>query len=140
MCKSMGGGLFLEQNHPHILCPFFLCINAMGCLAFSHSYASYVALSSQTSPRHLQHHNLVCQQQFTHDKLSLTINGLTIANQAGKLLWSTPPFNSEVSAMQLSEIGNLVLVGTQNATLWESFEYLTDTIVMGQRINVGKVL
>ena len=42
--------------------------------------------------------------------------------------------------MQLLETGNLVLVGMQNTTLWESFDYLTDTIVIGQHINVGKVL
>uniref|UniRef100_A0A2N9I911 Protein kinase domain-containing protein n=1 Tax=Fagus sylvatica TaxID=28930 RepID=A0A2N9I911_FAGSY len=72
------------------------------------------------------------------DKLSLTVNGLTVTNQAGKELWSTPPLNSEVAAMQLSETGNLVLVDVRNVTLWESFDYPTDTIVMGQHISAGK--
>ena len=36
--------------------------------------------------------------------------------------------------MQLSETGNLVLVDVRNVTLWESFDYPTDTIVMGQHI------
>uniref|UniRef100_A0A2N9FK57 non-specific serine/threonine protein kinase n=1 Tax=Fagus sylvatica TaxID=28930 RepID=A0A2N9FK57_FAGSY len=74
------------------------------------------------------------------DKLSLTVNGLTVTNQAGKELWSTPPLNSEVAAMQLSETGNLVLVDVRNVTLWESFDYPTDTIVMGQHISAGKSL
>ncbi|KAF3951382.1 hypothetical protein CMV_022960 [Castanea mollissima] len=74
------------------------------------------------------------------DKLSLTVSGLTVTNQAGEPLWSTPQFNSDISAMQLSETGNLVLVDAGNNTLWESFAHPTDTIVMGQRIPVGKSL
>uniref|UniRef100_A0A2N9G7U0 Protein kinase domain-containing protein n=1 Tax=Fagus sylvatica TaxID=28930 RepID=A0A2N9G7U0_FAGSY len=42
--------------------------------------------------------------------------------------------------MQLSETGNLVLVDVRNVTLWESFDYPTDTIVMGQHISAGKSL
>ncbi|XP_075650401.1 G-type lectin S-receptor-like serine/threonine-protein kinase At5g35370 [Castanea sativa] len=75
------------------------------------------------------------------DKLSLTTNALTVTNQqTGQPLWSTPQFNSDISAMQLSETGNLVLVDAGNNTLWESFAHPTDTIVMGQRIPVGKSL
>nr|POE48594.1 g-type lectin s-receptor-like serine/threonine-protein kinase [Quercus suber] len=74
------------------------------------------------------------------DKLSLTVNGLTVTNQTGQTLWSTPQFNSDISAMQLSETGNLVLVDAGNNTLWESFDHPTDTIVMGQRIPIGKSL
>ncbi|KAL4597015.1 hypothetical protein ACB092_12G205400 [Castanea dentata] len=74
------------------------------------------------------------------DKLSLTVSGLTVTNQAGQPPWSTPQFNSDISAMQLSETGNLVLVDAGNNTLWESFAHPTDTIVMGQRIPVGKSL
>ncbi|XP_050257755.1 G-type lectin S-receptor-like serine/threonine-protein kinase At5g35370 isoform X2 [Quercus robur] len=74
------------------------------------------------------------------DKLSLTVNGLTVTNQNGQTLWSTPLFNSDISAMQLSETGNLVLVDAGNNTLWESFDHPTDTIVMGQRIPIGKSL
>ncbi|XP_050252458.1 G-type lectin S-receptor-like serine/threonine-protein kinase At5g35370 [Quercus robur] len=75
------------------------------------------------------------------DKLSLTVNGLIVTNQiTGQPLWSTPQFKSDISAMQLSETGNLVLVDGGNNTLWESFAHPTDTIVMGQKIPVGKSL
>jgi len=75
------------------------------------------------------------------DNLSLTINGLSVTNQADhQVLWSTPPLKSEVAAMQLLETGNLVLVDARNVTLWESFEYPTDTIVIGQRIRAGRSL
>ncbi|KAM4106300.1 hypothetical protein ACB094_04G056000 [Castanea mollissima] len=75
-----------------------------------------------------------------YDKLSLTVNGLTVTNQTGQSLWSTPQFNSDISAMQLSETGDLVLVDAGNNTLWESFDHPTDTIVMGQSIPIGKSL
>jgi hypothetical protein len=42
--------------------------------------------------------------------------------------------------MQLSETGNFVLVDVRNVTLWESFDYPTDTIVMGQHISAVKSL
>lgn len=42
--------------------------------------------------------------------------------------------------MQVLETGNLMLVDAKNVTLWESFDYPTDTIVMGQPIPVGKSL
>nr|POF04733.1 g-type lectin s-receptor-like serine/threonine-protein kinase [Quercus suber] len=75
------------------------------------------------------------------DKLSLTVSGLIVTNQqTGQPLWATPQFNSDISAMQLSETGNLVLVDAGNNTLWESFAHPTDTSVMGQRIPTGKSL
>ncbi|XP_041003482.1 G-type lectin S-receptor-like serine/threonine-protein kinase At5g35370 [Juglans microcarpa x Juglans regia] len=74
------------------------------------------------------------------DKLSLSVDGLRVADEAGKLLWSTPPLNSEIAAMQLLETGNLLLVDARNITLWESFENPTDSIVVGQRLRVGKSL
>nr|POE89119.1 g-type lectin s-receptor-like serine/threonine-protein kinase [Quercus suber] len=40
----------------------------------------------------------------------------------------------------LSQTGNLVLVDAGNNTLWESFDHPTDTIVVGQRIPIGKSL
>jgi hypothetical protein len=42
--------------------------------------------------------------------------------------------------MLLLDTGNLVLVDAGNAKLWESFDYPTDAIVVGQRIPVGKSL
>uniref|UniRef100_A0A2N9G7U9 Protein kinase domain-containing protein n=1 Tax=Fagus sylvatica TaxID=28930 RepID=A0A2N9G7U9_FAGSY len=75
-----------------------------------------------------------------HNKLSLTTNGLIVTNQTSQVLWSTPFLTSKVAAMQLLDTGNLVLVDAGNAKLWESFDYPTDAIVVGQRIPVGKSL
>ncbi|KAL6957161.1 hypothetical protein U1Q18_037078 [Sarracenia purpurea var. burkii] len=72
--------------------------------------------------------------------MSLTANGILITDQDGNLKWSTPPLKSLVSALQLTEIGNLVLLDQFNGTLWESFSYPTDTIVIGQKLRIGTFL
>ncbi|KAA8546377.1 hypothetical protein F0562_002884 [Nyssa sinensis] len=73
-------------------------------------------------------------------KMSLTANGINITDQDGNFKWSTPPLQSLASALQLSETGNLVLLDQFNGTLWESFHYPTDTIVIGQNLVVGSFL
>ncbi|KAI8016368.1 G-type lectin S-receptor-like serine/threonine-protein kinase [Camellia lanceoleosa] len=73
-------------------------------------------------------------------KMSLTFNGISITDQDGAFKWSTPPLKASVSALQLTEMGNLVLLDQFNVTLWESFRYPTDTIVIGQNLPVGLLL
>ncbi|KAK9929702.1 hypothetical protein M0R45_026790 [Rubus argutus] len=72
--------------------------------------------------------------------VKLTIHGLSITDFSNKVAWSTPSFNSQVAALQLLETGNLVLVDAQNVSLWQTFDYPTDTLVIGQRLYVGKSL
>ena len=45
-----------------------------------------------------------------------------------------------MSALQLTEMGNLLLLDQFNVTLWESFRYPTDTIVIGQNLPLGLLL
>ncbi|KAJ8773358.1 hypothetical protein K2173_028535 [Erythroxylum novogranatense] len=73
-------------------------------------------------------------------KMSLTNNGITIADQDGNLKWFTPPLRSSVHSLLLTEMGNLVLRDQFNNSLWESFKYPTDTIVIGQELSVGTML
>ncbi|XP_054796775.1 G-type lectin S-receptor-like serine/threonine-protein kinase At5g35370 [Prosopis cineraria] len=70
------------------------------------------------------------------DTMNLTTKGITIFDHDGSLKWSTPPLKSAVSALQLTETGNLVLLDHSNGSLWESFQHPTDTIVIGQRLPV----
>lgn len=70
----------------------------------------------------------------------LTEDGISIIDDGGSSRWSTPPFESSVSALQLTETGNLVLLDRSNLTLWESFAYPSDTVVLGQRLRIGTVL
>ncbi|XP_028757505.1 G-type lectin S-receptor-like serine/threonine-protein kinase At5g35370 [Neltuma alba] len=67
----------------------------------------------------------------------LTVKGITVFDRDGNLKWSTPPLESPVSALKLTETGNLLLLDRSNGSLWESFQHPTDTIVIGQRLPVG---
>lgn len=73
-------------------------------------------------------------------KMTLTDKGISIADEDGNLKWSTPLLNSAVGALLLTEIGNLLLLDQFNNTLWESFQYPTDTIVIGQQLHGGTFL
>ncbi|GAB4844877.1 hypothetical protein Ancab_038269 [Ancistrocladus abbreviatus] len=73
-------------------------------------------------------------------KMLLSLGGITISDQNGNLQWSTPPLNSSVYALHLTEMGNLMLLDQNNLSLWDSFHHPTDTIVIGQKLPVGKML
>ncbi|GMP96909.1 hypothetical protein CsSME_00045344 [Camellia sinensis var. sinensis] len=73
-------------------------------------------------------------------KMSLTLDGISITDQDGAFRWSTAPLKASVSALQLTEMGNLLLLDQFNVTLWESFRYPTDTIVIGQNLPLGLLL
>ncbi|XP_022142417.1 G-type lectin S-receptor-like serine/threonine-protein kinase At5g35370 [Momordica charantia] len=71
---------------------------------------------------------------------NLTTKGISITDQNDNLRWSTPQLQSAASALRLTEMGNLVLLDRSNVSLWESFRYPTDTIVVGQYLPVGTML
>ncbi|KAK6125555.1 hypothetical protein DH2020_040701 [Rehmannia glutinosa] len=74
-------------------------------------------------------------------QLRFTPNGLTLYNDTGHPIWSTPQKRSSViSSMHLLESGNLVLLDLMNNTVWESFDFPTDVLVEGQKLRVGKSL
>ncbi|GER41266.1 S-receptor kinase [Striga asiatica] len=73
-------------------------------------------------------------------ELRLSSRGLSLYNDTGQISWSTPGNLSSVSSLQLLESGNLVLLDFANTTLWQSFDYPTDAIVLGQRLPIGKSL
>ncbi|KAK9017783.1 hypothetical protein V6N11_000786 [Hibiscus sabdariffa] len=69
--------------------------------------------------------------------LLLTPTGLVITDDMDRTIWSTPSLESPVAFLQLDDSGNLVLLDRGNVSLWESFDYPTDTLVMKQRLPVG---
>ncbi|KAL6217156.1 hypothetical protein ACLB2K_010373 [Fragaria x ananassa] len=73
-------------------------------------------------------------------EMNLTVKGLGISDADGNPVWSTPPLKSSVHALLLNEVGNLILLDQFNGSLWESFHYPTDTIVIGQQLSVGSFL
>ncbi|PIN25052.1 Serine/threonine protein kinase [Handroanthus impetiginosus] len=73
-------------------------------------------------------------------QLRLTTGGLTLYNDTGYPLWSTPQRLPSVASLQLLESGNLVLLDAMNNTVWESFDFPTDVLVVGQKLGIGKSL
>ncbi|GJN33806.1 hypothetical protein PR202_gb22431 [Eleusine coracana subsp. coracana] len=74
-------------------------------------------------------------------RVLLTPQGLTVSDPNGTVLWSTPShLQSPVAALRLQDSGNLQLLDAGNATLWQSFDNATDTLLPGQRLLAGACL
>ncbi|CAN6297125.1 unnamed protein product [Urochloa humidicola] len=61
---------------------------------------------------------------------------LQLVNGSGAVLWSSNTGGRGVSTAALQETGNLVLKNS-TATLWQSFDHPTDTVVMSQNFTSG---
>jgi len=73
--------------------------------------------------------------------VKLTSQGLTVSSPDGTVLWSTPSqLRSPVVALRLQDSGNLQLLDSGNATLWQSFDNATDTLLPGQQLRAGAYL
>ncbi|KAI8566953.1 hypothetical protein RHMOL_Rhmol02G0082900 [Rhododendron molle] len=124
--------LYNNSNYGAFLAtgPFSVAMTHTSYLAVVHTVCGAVLWSASRS-------SLVPSIDTT---IRLTATGLYIEDNGGEFVWSTPPFSSPVSLLQLQESGNLVLLDRFNRSLWESFDYLTDTILIGQRLPVGQSL
>uniref|UniRef100_A0ACD5YNV8 Uncharacterized protein n=1 Tax=Avena sativa TaxID=4498 RepID=A0ACD5YNV8_AVESA len=67
----------------------------------------------------------------------LTSAGLSTEDANGTAVWSTPSFSSPVAALRLNDSGNLALLDGDNATLWQSFDRPTDSLVSSQSLPAG---
>ncbi|CAD6218979.1 unnamed protein product [Miscanthus lutarioriparius] len=73
--------------------------------------------------------------------VKLTSQGFTVSNPDGTVLWSTPSqLRSPVVALRLQDSGNLQLLDAGNASLWQSFDNATDTLLPGQQLRAGAYL
>lgn len=68
----------------------------------------------------------------TSDNLVFTPGGNVYWMHGSKLLWSTNTTGRGVTKMQMLDTGNLVLLDSQNKTVWQSFDHPTDTLLTGQ--------
>ncbi|KAF8085741.1 hypothetical protein N665_0649s0017 [Sinapis alba] len=75
-------------------------------------------------------------------KMNLSPQGISVIEDDTDQIpvWSTPVLASPVYSLRLTDSGNLLLLDHSNASLWESFSFPTDTIVIGQRLPVGMFL
>ncbi|KAI8566957.1 hypothetical protein RHMOL_Rhmol02G0083300 [Rhododendron molle] len=115
----------------------FLATGPFSAAMTKTSYLAVVHTASDTIVWSASRSSLV---PYIDVSICLTASGIYIEDKGGEFVWSTPPFSSPVSLLQLQESGNLVLLDRFNRSLWESFDYPTDTILIGQRLPVGQSL
>ncbi|GLJ35725.1 hypothetical protein SUGI_0717570 [Cryptomeria japonica] len=73
--------------------------------------------------------------------LTLTSTGeLVLKDSDSTVVWSTNTSAQAFQRMAIHESGNLVLLNTSNGVIWQSFDYPTDTILVGQKLKVGQKL
>ncbi|PIA42197.1 hypothetical protein AQUCO_02100222v1 [Aquilegia coerulea] len=65
--------------------------------------------------------------------LTFGTNGnLVLADVDGRIAWQTDTANKGVVGLSLLPTGNLVLYDSRNRFVWQSFDYPTDTLLVGQ--------
>ncbi|GAV80768.1 Pkinase domain-containing protein/B_lectin domain-containing protein [Cephalotus follicularis] len=72
---------------------------------------------------------------FVFDK-----NGNVFLQKGGSVVWSLNTSNQGVSAMELQESGNLVLLGNGSKVIWQSFSHPTNTLISNQDFIEGMKL
>ena len=66
------------------------------------------------------------------------MNGILVLNDAyGTVVWQTSTANMGVVGLTLLPNSNLVLHDENNKFIWESFDYPTDTLLLGQLLKLN---
>ncbi|KAL3717279.1 hypothetical protein ACJRO7_008799 [Eucalyptus globulus] len=65
---------------------------------------------------------------------------LVLKDVDGNVAWSTNTSAKSVVGLNLTDLGNLVLFDKDNATVWQSFDHPTDSLVLGQKLRHGQRL
>lgn len=60
-----------------------------------------------------------------------------LADADGRLVWQTNTKNRGVTGIKMLPNGNLILHDKNGKFIWQSFDYPTDTLLVGQSIRVG---
>ena len=66
--------------------------------------------------------------------------GLVLQDVDGTVVWSTNISTKSVAGLLLTDACNLMLLDEKNATIWQSFDHPTDTLVLGQKLVPGQQL
>ncbi|KAL5730727.1 hypothetical protein ACHQM5_003521 [Ranunculus cassubicifolius] len=64
---------------------------------------------------------------------------LVLAHANGKVAWQTNTANKGVVGLELLSTGNLVLVDKSGKFVWQSFDYPTDSLLVGQGLRNGGI-
>ncbi|KAL0014268.1 hypothetical protein SO802_001337 [Lithocarpus litseifolius] len=66
--------------------------------------------------------------------------GLALKDANGTTVWSTNIGSKSVAGLNFTDVCNLQLLDDKNATVWQSFDHPTDTLVVGQKLVAGQQL
>ena len=114
------------------------CKSSLFVISTTHSYASHLALQNGANVLWSINPNKPVRYNAT---LKLTSErGLVLQDADGTIAWSTNIGNRSVAGLILTDTCNLKLMDENNATIWQSFDHPTDTLVLGQKLGAGKQL
>ncbi|KAL1821387.1 hypothetical protein ACET3Z_016256 [Daucus carota] len=74
------------------------------------------------------------------DKFVFDDGGNAVLQSGGSVIWSTNSGNRGVSAMELQDSGNLVLLGGAGKIVWQSFDHPVDSLLSSQEFSEGMKL
>ncbi|KAL8133765.1 G-type lectin S-receptor-like serine/threonine-protein kinase At5g35370 [Apium graveolens] len=149
-CAIVSGISWSEFLYPNFTASHYKFIDGGGSFLFSRNGSFKAAMSSPGTQHtryyfcviHVVSHNIIWSANreapvSNSGNMILDFDGIKIIDEDGSLKWSTPSLKSSVSALELTDTGNLILMDKFNGTLWESFQYPTDTILIGQNLPIG---
>ena len=67
-------------------------------------------------------------------------SGLVLKDADGSTVWSTNVSSKSVASLNLAGRCNLMLLDDKSATVWQSFDHPTNTLVLGQKLVAGQQL
>ncbi|KAI4378356.1 hypothetical protein MLD38_015847 [Melastoma candidum] len=77
----------------------------------------------------------------TSASLNLSADGgLVLQDSDGSVVWSRGKTGNPIRRMNLTDEGNLLLIGESNQIIWQSFDEPTDSLLPGQKLALGKKL
>ncbi|KAL8110030.1 hypothetical protein AgCh_025952 [Apium graveolens] len=74
------------------------------------------------------------------DKFVFDDTGNAVLQSGGSVIWSTSTSNEGVSAMELQDSGNLVLLGSADRIVWQSFDHPANSLLSNQDFSEGMKL
>ncbi|TYH56507.1 hypothetical protein ES332_D08G024300v1 [Gossypium tomentosum] len=142
---TSSGGLYSHSIRPNFTASFINLVDNSGAFLLSPNATFRAAISNYPDQQLPQFYFSIIHSSTNtiiwtanrgrpvsdSAKVLLTPNGLVITNNFDQIVWSTPSLDSPVAFLQLDDSGNLILLDQQNISLWESFNYPTDTLCNG---------
>ncbi|XP_074268633.1 G-type lectin S-receptor-like serine/threonine-protein kinase SD2-5 [Silene latifolia] len=83
------------------------------------------------------HHSMFCTTSQSCVLEFTEIGDLRLKAFNGQIGWRTATFGQGVQKLQLFDSGNLALVDAQENIKWQSFNFPTNVLLMGQRLSVA---